>query len=709
MKKTQIDTVFFDTASFGSNHNKLHIFILFFTFYFLLFTLLPLPAIAADSLPTTQDINDADQKAKQTYDSFFSRTLRIRMQYEYSGRFLNQQDKDTLLNVAQQTSADLEQIANTQSAMKKAIEAYQKDDWEALFGQTGLWRKLSVDLLNTQTAKLEIDSYLARIAGSRETDQQLFKTLAKSGLSRCAPLRASLEKIKYLGLSGPNELDDIADAIAKSDCSDNPEMLLTLEIILNKYAPDKLEKTLSRSAQASELFGKIILADLSSGSDINSLNSFTADYTASAAVTDNPSAYKELLLAIADTDKLKSCWTLYAAAASIFKSDPVKTINLLMESDTLQYQQKCRLPDISAETSARLTAQYAYDYFTQHSIDCNLAIAAFDNYTHITSDKITEEMQYLHGEILLDCGKTQEASEIFTKLSDASKSIWRDKAALELLKMKIDTDSEKILPQVRNFILNCSGQDEQKRLLRLEAMDIYCRAILGSDLNDSAAQVLNLLDTAEKTPGLCYGLFRAQALYKLGRLEESARYMSKAVAEDSNSSAALAAQITSEIIDKIELWQKDANDYDELLRNCAALAEFARKSANTYQTNLLFAEISIIKEKRGQEPFLSVNETDTISLRVQARLLMAQEKFDQSAKLWAKIAESKRNENTGQNQKSYGWWQAKYYELDCLAKSPQANKQNIAHAIDVLSGTYPQIPAPWAEKLDLLKKQCAAN
>ncbi len=166
--------------------------------YFLPLVLLTisLPAIAADSLPTAQDINDAVQKAKQTYDSFFTQTFTIRMQYEYSGRFLNQQDKDTLCKAAQQASADLEQIANTQLAMKQAIEAYQKDDWEALFGQTGLWRKLAADLTNTQTGKLEIDYYLARIAGNREIEQQLFKILAKSDLSRCAPHQGLTRKNK---------------------------------------------------------------------------------------------------------------------------------------------------------------------------------------------------------------------------------------------------------------------------------------------------------------------------------------------------------------------------------------------------------------------------------------------------------------------------------------------------------------------------------
>ena len=136
-------------------------------------------------------------------------------------------------------------------------------------------------------------------------------------------------------------------------------------------------------------------------------------------------------------------------------------------------------------------------------------------------------------------------------------------------------------------------------------MDIYCRTILGSDINDSAAQVLNLLDTAEQTPGLRYDLFKAQALHQLGRLEESARYMSKAIIEDSNSSAALAAQIASEIIDKIELWQKDANDFNELLQNCDTLAEFAHKSANSRQTALLLAEVSTLTGKKVPDTFFS--------------------------------------------------------------------------------------------------------
>jgi hypothetical protein len=689
--------------------------------YFLSFALLTisLPAIAADSFPTAQDINDAAQKAKQTYDSFFTQTFTIRMQYEYSGRFLNQQDKDTLCEAARQTSADLEQIANTQLAMKQAIESYQKDDWETLFGQTGLWRKLTADLTHTQTSKLEIDYYLARINGKfqNQAEQQFFKQRAKPNLSQCESLKNSLEKIKCLGHSEPNEIEDIARSLAKSECKDNTEMLLSLAILQSKYAPASLQKTSSYSPPTTNLLGKLILADLSSDANLNSLNPVTAELAAYSAQTTNPSAYKELLLALSDIDRFKTPMVLYAAGASIADSAPEKAIKLLIEASTLQQKKKYWLIDIEADRTAEQAAQLAYDSFTQKNIDCTPAITAFDNYTRIAADKITEQMQYLYGTLLFDCDKTQEASEIFTRLANDSKTIWHDKASLELLKIKINAGREETLPQLRNFILNCTGQDEQKRLLRLEAMDIYCRAILGSDINDSATQVLNLLDTAQQTPGLRYDLFKAQAFQQLGRLEESARYMSKAVIEDSNSSAALAAQIAYEIVNKIELWQKDANDFNELLQNCDTLAEFANKSANSRQTALLFAEVSTLEGKRGQPALSTVegasfgpaDENDINWLRVQARLLMTQEKFEQSAKLWAKIAELRRNDTAGQTQKSWHWWQAKFYEIDCLAKSPQADKQNIAHVIDVLCGSNPQIPAPWAEKLDILKQHCAAN
>jgi tetratricopeptide (TPR) repeat protein len=518
-----------------------------------------------------------------------------------------------------------------------------------------------------------------------------------------------MEKIRCFGPSESTELDVLSKTLTESECKEDPETLLLLAILQSKYAPNALLTTLSRSPQTVIDLGKLILADLSSGGDFNSLNPVIADLAAYSAWKTDPVLYKEPLLDLAEMDKFKTPIVLYATGEAIADSEPNKAITLLIDAGMMQQKQKSMLLDVEPFRIAEQVIGLVYNSFAEKEVDCRFAIDAFDFFASVASDKMTEEKRYLYGWLLLECGKTQEAAQTFARLANTNDTVWRDKANLEILKIKINAGiDEQTLPQLRDFIINCTGQDEQKRLLRLEAMDIYCRTMLSSSITDSPAKVLDLLDAAERTPGLRYDLFRAQALYQSGRLEESARYMSKAIMEDGKSSAVLAAKIASDIVDEIELWQKDANDFNELLRNCAALADFAHKSTNTPQTNLLFAETSILQGKIFLTPF-SPDENDVTWLRVQARLLMTQGKFDQSAKIWARIADLRRNEPGRVNQKSYGWWQAKFYELDCLAKSPSADRQNIAHAIDVLISSNPEIPAPWAEKLDILKQHCAAN
>jgi tetratricopeptide (TPR) repeat protein len=369
--------------------------------------------------------------------------------------------------------------------------------------------------------------------------------------------------------------------------------------------------------------------------------------------------------------------------------------------------------DIEAERIAEQAARLAYDNFTRNNIDCRLAAAAFENYARIASDKMAEQMQYLYGTLLFNCDKVNEAIEVLTQLAERSTTIWRDKASLELIKIKIDTASslaipDDILVQLRNFILGCSDREEQQNQLRLEALSIYCKILLSRDSSDSAKQVLDILDEAQPMPGLRYDFFRAQAMQQSGRLEESAHFMSRAVDFNDDSIAPQAVSLLSEVLDKIELWQQDANDFNQMLQNCAtlaslaALAEFADKSTKSEQAALVLAEISILDGKKI--PF--TDENDMSWLRPKARLLMAQGNFNQAAQLWARIAEYRKSDTAELNHKSYGWWQAKFYELDCLANVPQPDKKSIRHAIEVLQSSYADIPRPWAEKLDGLREIC---
>ena len=682
--------------------------------YFIIFivALFVFPStIFAEDLPTADEISLLAQKAKQTADDFYRDTFEMRMRYEYAGSFLDPNDKAKLLELASQASADLEKITQDQNNLKKQIEDYQGDDWEMLFGQTGLWRKISADLLNTKTIKLEIDYRLARIKGEIESpaQKQYLQQQARSNWAWCEAIKLSMEKVKCIGLSNSDEFDDIAEALAASECNENPEMLLSLAILQNKYAPDKLKNTLSSHSHVSELLGKIILDCLALDPNLDLLNPVTAELAADAALKTNPAAYKDLLLAVAGVDKLKTPGTLAVAAISVAETNPQTAVKFFIESSALRFQKKETLLDIDAKAAAEHAVRLAYENFVLKNIDCNLAIAAFENCTNIASDKLTEEMQYDYGEILLDCGRTKNAIETFSKLANNSQSIWRDKANFKLLKIQIDAgQNDQSLPRLRKLILSCTGRNELKDRLRYKALDLYCRTALVLDSNDYTEKILNLLDSAESTPNFPYDLYRAQAFHKLGRLEDSARFMSKALDTNDILIAPQAVVLLSEILDKIELWQQNAADYKQLLKNCETLAEYALKSADTAQNNLLLAEVLILNGKRIERPLPSNNE-DIIWLRVMARMLMAQNKFEQAVKLWTQIAESKRNQFAEQSRKSYGWWQAKFYELDCLSKLPSANLKDIHHTIEVLQSTYTEIPAPWPEKLDLLKQRCITN
>ncbi|GAI12323.1 unnamed protein product, partial [marine sediment metagenome] len=92
-------------------------------------------------------------------------------------------------------------------------------------------------------------------------------------------------------------------------------------------------------------------------------------------------------------------------------------------------------------------------------------------------------------------------------------------------------------------------------------------------------------------------------------------------------------------------------------------------------------------------------------LRCRARLFCKQAKFDKAARLWAKIAKIQKNKLTVANQQSWKWWRAKFYELHCWSKCPQAKKKEVLHTIEVLENSFTDIPPLWAEKLSSLKQE----
>jgi len=95
-------------------------------------------------------------------------------------------------------------------------------------------------------------------------------------------------------------------------------------------------------------------------------------------------------------------------------------------------------------------------------------------------------------------------------------------------------------------------------------------------------------------------------------------------------------------------------------------------------------------------------DNDIDWLRCEARLLKAKGRFADAARTWGRICTALRTTGASRTQ-SRQWWRAKFYEIQCWAKLPDTTKADVAHAVEVLAGSFRDIPTFWAAKLEELK------
>jgi len=733
--------------------------------------------ISANELPSTEDINSLAEAARLTTDMFMQESFELRMAYEFGGRFLRHEDKENLHKLAKTAGDRLQAIAKAQTALKQQIEDYQGRDWDSRYGSTALWRKLFEDLYITSVSKCEIDFYLALSAQPPQRDKILRKILAqldsldqtrnaaytqflkartlallcrtdpvykpsaeeqfdllagRSDIEQPTVFRIAIERIKLLGPAGADELGELAEAIAKSSCTEDMELVLSLAFLQRRYDPDALERTVRRWPRIEDFLGSSVLFELSyyierGQLDLQKIGVLEAELAAQAAWRNKTTDYRVLLDQLSNAEKFQTPLILYISAVAFADSSPAKALNLLVKASTLQQKQKSNRLNVEAREIAKQAARLAYNLFAQNQQHCRLALEAFENYCTMAEGKIDDELQYLYSVVLNICGRTEKSKKLLQKIADRPTGNWRNRARLDLIIEAIqEKQNEKkeqkaeLLKQLDDLIADCIGQNETDSRLRTKAVTIYCQLLLESEDGDSAQKVLNILAEAEAIRDPNLNVFKSQALWRLGRLDESADCLVKAVQSNGCEYVAEAMKLLSEIVDEIDRFQKDDSS---LTDNCEKLAQFCYDclDGEIKQRAVLFLiEMSVFAETKKINK-LSVFERlldnmaraglseDVDFIRCRARLLARQGKFNKAAGLWAQLAETRKTELHSANQRSWKWWRAKYYELYCWSKCPQTKKDSLSHTIEVLENSFTDIPPLWAEKLSLLKQQTSGR
>ncbi|MFC1738999.1 hypothetical protein ACFL1G_08130 [Planctomycetota bacterium] len=657
---------------------------------------------SASALPTTGDVNSLADQAVLTADSFMQESFRLRMQYEFSGEFLTQTDKEKLQKMTNNASERLAAIAAEQKQLKQQIEYYQQDDWDEKFGQTGLWRKIYTHIFKTSIEKCEIDFYYALTCEQPQKEQILHNILSKidslsktykqpypkfikaktltllastnpdykqqalKELNRFAfysdvqqPVQAAIERFKLLNTVDANELDSLVRVLKQNRSERYTELVLALAFLQRRVDLKGFEKTVNTFPQIEGFIKELVLLELSARDKQGQLTSeylkrisvFEAELAAQRAWEKGPEKYTKLLAKLMGEQKFQTSLITYTTAAGLAESNPEKCIKLLIKSSK-QQRQSDRL-QISPEKIAEQAAWLAYELSGDDSNNCRLVLNAFENYFATAEQDFNKEIEFLYTRVLNDCSQAQKSKKMLETIADRPDAKFRNKAQLELAAETVRRKQYQTLEQKKNLLEKFNS-------------------IIANNTNDSdceyADEVMALLE---------------------------------------------------EFIDEIERFELQAGNFPCLpdqLKNCAQFCCDCLDGTQKFRANLFLAEISTLANSNQSQHLAEAEKIlDNLTeggfsenvdlLRCRARLSNAQEKFAEAAKTWAKICRIRKNETLSENERSWKWWRAKCYELNCCRQIPQINKQNLLHTIEVLKNTFPHIPLLWEQKLNSIQQQ----
>jgi hypothetical protein len=674
-------------------------------FLTLVISLIGQPARAGN---TADDANSMAERAKTTIEAFLQESLRLRLQYKLSGQFTDPCDLEKLRELAQKAGEQLEATAKEQNDLKRQIETYSGEDWEAKYGATGLWRKIFAELYITTLNKCEVDLYLAVASPSPQREEtakkivgqievldkthrsvysqllradalailaqknpalrsvainQLDSIIGKSESNDAAYFKASVKKMETAGPSSPDQPAKLTREFLQSSLANDIELYLSLAFLQRQYDPNVFEKTVQSNPKVENFLGSLILSDLAAklrqGQAILPKTSvFEAELAVHTAWQNKPQDYEPLLDNLSNLKEFQTPLILYVAAISSSETSPAKAVELLMKAGRLQQEQKSKKLDIEAEKIAKQAAKLAYNLFVQDSSNCLPAVEAFENYRMAAGQTADGEIDYLYSVVLSNCGQAEKGQKILQQLAEGTSNEWRSRAILDI-----------ILPQIRH----------QKK---------------------------------QATPFYESSLFR--------QLDKSAEYMLAAVELNRCEYAGEMTELLRQVVENIDLLESTEPNFTRTMEDCKRLAQFCYDCPDNQrhrQAGLLLAEVSAFADAKDQEKLASVDKlfndimqvgdaNDLDAIRCRARLLAAQNKFGQAAQLWAKICETRKNDLPSANQRSWKWWQGKFYELDCWMKMPQTKKEDVLHTIEILESSFADIPPLWAEKLKSLKQKC---
>jgi len=533
---------------------------------------------------------------------------------------------------------------------------------------------------------------------------QLDLILAGSDIAEPIYFRAAIEKFRLAETVEPKRLDKLSQVIADSSCKDDFELNVALAFLRyrNGFA-DSLETVVEKWPASRSFFGRVLWLELleryRSGQllkeRLESLSLSQARWAAQAGLQFKGLDRIELLARLADEEKFQESSIHNCAGAACKESRPVAAIEYLVKASRVKEVKESQEGQLDSIRFAQEAAQLGYELFSEDSNFCIIAEDAFANYCQLAGEEINDHLEYYYSIVLNHCGQNDKASALLERIADQPAGKFAGRARYDLILKATQVSANKspqkhqeFLRQLEGLISDMAGDEEFKIQVRRDAIILYCQLLVES-----------------------------QALYQLDKAAEAVELLALAVEPNCCDYVAEVLTILRAVISRIDEYQARENDFELLLKNCQQLARYCfdcSQGSQRRQGNLILAELAIFSagndndKLTAAEDFLNTlggqaDKIDVDLLRCRARLQMRQRKFGSAGRLWLSICDIHRKQALSTDTRSWYWWRAKFYQLDCWSKMAEAEAEEVLHCIEVLQNSFTDIPSFWAKRLNLLR------
>jgi len=627
-------------------------------------------------LPTAEQIETEAQTSRQIANEFMKLSVDLRLSHEYAGRFFYDSDREELLSLAQKASFDLQKVTQMQKQIKGVIEDYQGDDWELLYGETGLWQKVCADYKQSNWLKCQID-YYAAIASSRKQREQilrdiirsskaegingeLLKTqsvavfgnykgdykiaaqkradsiLRKKNLSDEVYVNASILKLTLADNFDSKDLEKLVSRIGKSKYKDDFELNLRLAFLelkpgfTGEVKPGGLlDKVVKKWPETEDFLGKLILADTSDKADglsddfLKSKSALEIELSLRSMQQGGIEKYMNLLTRISRIERFQTPLVFYLLGYAHAESAPDKAIEYYILAAEKQDKKRSDRFDLKATDIAKEAARLGYELYYEDSEQCELASRAMGYYRDLAGDEVNRQIEYLYTNVLKDCEKNDEAIMVLKKIAKGSGEFSKA-AILDLIVDRLKDENKdktlrKELAEQLKFLhdsIDCKNRFDRK--IKGQACRLYCQLLLENSDESSARATLDILELTEDMDRIERGYLKAGALKQLGDLAEAARVLTLTVESSDCRAAPIAIELLCDMIKQIDKYQTPTGQASMVIINCKKLARYCLgcyESENKEQLQLIYAEITVLAEPENPE---SLSEIDLLLNRLKA-------------------------------------------------------------------------------------------